>query len=212
MTQTYTELQSHIDQLWKIIEQQEKQIQELKKIIKNAISNQNGIDHVNPILPTRSPYRSSNTNETDLNSPKDINNNSFTKLPAIGTSTLDTSTTTSLSISQGPVSPIIIEHDAKLFAQYQSAVLKRDIIENKLQKQPTSPITLVPSKSSTLPSQTRNSRIVNRKQHNSMVFPSSIIIPTNNKKEDTYPTTHSLDHSSSRRSGFNAIQEHLTIC
>ncbi|KAI9307697.1 hypothetical protein BJ944DRAFT_157543 [Cunninghamella echinulata] len=221
MTQTYTELQSHIDQLWKIIEQQEKQIQELKKdnqkvcserdelqaklrsitskgVIaesaasqieksvevnpvdndnnSSAISKQNGIDQVNPILPTRSPYRSSNTNDTDLNTSKDINNNSSTKLPAIGTSTLDTSAA-SLSISQGPVSPIIIEHDAKF-------------------------------KSSTLPSQTRDSRIVNRKQHNSMVFPSSIIIPTNNKKEDAYSTSHSLDHSSLRRSESNAIQEH----
>lgn len=254
MAQTYAELQSHIDQLWKIIEQQEKQIQELKndnqnicserdelqeklrlitsrdvttasvssqveKSIEvdtmdidnnnnnnnnngNLVSKQSSVDYGNPVLPTRSPFR-----ETDSSN---VNNNSSTKLPAIGTITLDNSTTTSLSISPGPVSPKIIEHDAKLFAQYQSAVLKRDMVDNKTQKQHTHPITLVPSKSSTLPSQSRDSRIVSRKQHNSMVFPSSIIIPTNNKKEDISSTTHPLEHSPLHRSRSNTIHQHST--
>ncbi|CAO3611151.1 unnamed protein product [Cunninghamella blakesleeana] len=169
----------------------------------NLVSKQGSVDFGNPVLPTRSPFR-----ETDNNN---INNNSSTKLSSIGVVALDNSTNTSLSISQGPVSPKIIEHDAKLFAQYQSAVLKRDMIDNKLQKQQAPPVTLVPSKSSTLPSQSRDSRVVNRKQHNSMVFPSSIIIPTNSKKEDVPSATHPLDQSPLHRSRPNTTQQHPTV-
>ncbi|CAO3595971.1 unnamed protein product [Absidia cylindrospora] len=104
--------------------------------------------------------------------------------------------------TQEPISPKIIQQDAKLFAQYQSAVLRRDMTNNidttsfntssgQRQQHPTaaSPIVLTPSKSSTLPCQSHEYRMAQRKQHNSMVFPSSTVIPiaSRKKKDDQAP-------------------------
>ncbi|KAI8099145.1 uncharacterized protein BX664DRAFT_320502 [Halteromyces radiatus] len=227
MAQTYAELKSHIDQLWKIIEQQDTQIQELKKtnnglsterdelqeklllVLSKESSTQqqksfntqqeNTID-TNPVLPARSPYRSFNTSDADINSlskdKKYQQLSSTTSLSHLSISSptpptsISTAQSTTIPLSpQEPISPKIIQQDAKLFAQYQSAVLKRDIIEtatNSGQQRRQQPISLIPSKSSTLPCQSHEARLAQRKQHNSMVFPSSTVIP-GKKKKDEFP-------------------------
>ncbi|ORZ13471.1 hypothetical protein BCR42DRAFT_418379 [Absidia repens] len=259
MTQDYSELKSHIDQLWKIIEQQDAQIQELKKS-NNSLSNerddlqeklrlvlsretatpsttytlenQTARDHdntdstdtheasspgaSNPVLPARSPYRSFNASDADIATFKDrkhqLSSTSLSVSP-ITTKTTPVSATSNMidstddinaaaMSSQEPISPKIIQQDAKLFAQYQSAVLRRDMTNNidtssfntpsgQWQYHPAtaSPIVLTPSKSSTLPCQSHEYRVAQRKQHNSMVFPSSTVIPIagRKKKDDQAP-------------------------
>ncbi|KAI8332059.1 hypothetical protein BC941DRAFT_437376 [Chlamydoabsidia padenii] len=258
--QNYAELKSHIDQLWKIIEQQDSQIQELKKANntlcnerdelqerkvametptvaiqdKSTIRDQETVESTNttegapidnnnsnsnsdsnPILPARSPHRAYSSNDFDANTLKErkqpVSSTTslslspvVTKAPTItspvsttsindstimddtNSSNNNTSTTNNVP-SQEAISPKIIEQDAKLFAQYQSAVSKRGMINGMpetTRQYPPSPIVLVPSKSSTLPSQSHEARLAQRKQHSSMVFPSTIVIPMASRKKN----------------------------
>ncbi|KAI8071457.1 hypothetical protein BC940DRAFT_294495 [Gongronella butleri] len=233
-SKTHEELQLHIDQLWKIIEQRDTTIQDLKRLnqkitkerdeLAGKLYQKNGPDQLDdatvssptrdsvqftphPAVPTKSPYR--NTSEIDLHdSPIEPSSESPSTPHSTPQSPLAIATAhaaaskhanaTSYSpppsptLSQVPISPKIVQNDAKLFAQYQSAVLKRDLENRRVYQQQRQPPQPIPSKSSTLPTkQDRMQALQHRKQHNSMVFSANTVIPVYN--DDKAHEAHPLD-------------------
>ncbi|ORX51322.1 RhoGAP-domain-containing protein [Hesseltinella vesiculosa] len=236
---TYEELQLHIDQLWKIIEQRDTAIQDLKMANQKLTKERNELaeklrqlpdqdihdnhsppahplasiaTQSNPTLPTRSPYRPLNASEVDLHAkqplhistdippplppttsgldpshPKPATPHSIATTPSPASHSPQPGPQSASKLMQLPLSPKIIENDAKLFAQYQSAVLKRDRNLDTRRVQHQTPPQPMPSKSSTLPTQ-REAKVQDRKTHTSMVFSPTTVIPVDSPiQQDPHP-------------------------